>query len=111
MTEFNVRGDPEDHCEKYELLMVDMGRSDIMLYKMFKTYLKGLASMWYKSLRPRSINSYEQLKRKFLRYYSHLCRREKYIETLIPCRKTPNEDLRDYLACLKEEAKMITNLD
>ncbi|KAL8093495.1 hypothetical protein AgCh_035391 [Apium graveolens] len=53
MSEFNGKGDPEDHCEKYELLMVGMGHNDIMLCKMFKTYLKGSASMWYKSLKPR----------------------------------------------------------
>ena len=64
MSEFSGKGDPEDHCEKYELLMIGMGHNDIMLCKMFKTYLKGSTSMWYKYLKPRSIESYEQLKKK-----------------------------------------------
>ncbi|XP_074374051.1 uncharacterized protein LOC141714430 [Apium graveolens] len=107
MSEFNGKGDTEDHCEKYELLMV----GDIMLCKMFKTYLKGSASMWYKSLKPRSIGSYEQLKRKFLKYYSHLCRKAKDTEALVHCRQRANEELGDYLARFKEEAGMVTNLD
>ncbi|XP_074353915.1 uncharacterized protein LOC141692837 [Apium graveolens] len=111
MSEFNGKGDPEDHCKKYELLMVGMGHNDIMLCKMFKTYLKGSASMWYKSLKPRSIGSYEQLKRKFLKYYSHLCRKAKDTEALVHCRQRANEELGDYLARFKEEAGMVTNLD
>ncbi|XP_074378249.1 uncharacterized protein LOC141719776 [Apium graveolens] len=111
MSEFNGKGDPEDHCEKYELLIVGMGHNDIMLYKMFKTYLKGSTSMWYKSLKPRSIGSYEQLKRKFLKYYSHLCRKAKDTEALVHCRQRANEELGDYLARFKEEAGMVTNLD
>ncbi|KAL8132996.1 hypothetical protein AgCh_008459 [Apium graveolens] len=83
MSEFSGKEDPEDHCEKYELVMVGMGHNDIMLCKMFKTYLKGSASMWYKSLKPRSIGSYEQLKMKFLKYYSHLCRKAKDTEALV----------------------------
>ncbi|XP_074343101.1 uncharacterized protein LOC141680914 [Apium graveolens] len=111
MSEFNGKGDPEDHCEKYELLMVGMDHNDIMLCKMFKTYLKRSASMWYKSLKPRSIGSYEQLKRKFLEYYSHLCRKAKDTEALVHCRQSANEELGDYLARFKEEAGMVTNLD
>ncbi|XP_063949875.1 uncharacterized protein LOC135152721 [Daucus carota subsp. sativus] len=111
MNEFNGKGDPIDHCDKYESLMTGMGHCDIMLCKMFKTYLKGSATMWYRSLRPRSVSSYDQLKRKFLRHYSHLCRREKDTEALIHCRQRPNEELGDYLARFKEEAGMVTNLD
>ncbi|XP_074360790.1 uncharacterized protein LOC141701043 [Apium graveolens] len=88
-----------------------MGHNDIMLCKMFKTYLKGSASMWYKSMKPRSIGSYEQLKRKFLKYYSHLCRKAKDTEALVHCRQRANEELGDYLARFKEEAGMVTNLD
>ncbi|XP_074383635.1 uncharacterized protein LOC141725117 [Apium graveolens] len=111
MSEFNGKGDHEDHCEKYELLMIGMGHNDIMLCKMFKTYLKGSALMWYKSLKPRSIGSYEKLKRKFLKYYSHLCRKAKDTEALVHCRQRANEELEDSLARFKEEAVMVTNLD
>ncbi|XP_074373742.1 uncharacterized protein LOC141714100 [Apium graveolens] len=111
MSEFNGKGDPEDHCEKYELLMIVMGHNDIMLCKMFKTYLKGSASIRYKSLNPRSIGSYEQLKRKFIKYYSHLYRKAKDTEALVHCRQRANEELGDYLARFKEEAGMVTNLD
>ncbi|XP_074372136.1 uncharacterized protein LOC141712905 [Apium graveolens] len=111
MNEFNGKCDQEDHYEKYELLMIGMGQNDIMLCKMFKTYLKGSASMWYKSLQPRSVESYEQLKRKFLKYYSHLCRKAKDTEALVHCRQRASEELRDYLARFKEEAGMVMNLD
>ncbi|KAL8112147.1 hypothetical protein AgCh_019733 [Apium graveolens] len=86
MSEFNGKGDPEDHCEK-------------------------VSSMWYKSLKPRSIGSYEKLKRKFLKYYSHLCRKAKDTEALVYYRQRANEELGDYLARFKEEAGMVTNLD
>ncbi|XP_074361863.1 uncharacterized protein LOC141702059 [Apium graveolens] len=88
-----------------------MGHNDIMLCKMFKTYLKGSASLWYKSLKTRSIGSYEQLKRKFLKYFSHLCWKAKDTEALIHCRQRLNEELGDYLARFKKEARMVTNLD
>ncbi|XP_074350611.1 uncharacterized protein LOC141689957 [Apium graveolens] len=110
MSEFSGKGDPEDHCEKYELLMIGMGHNDIILCKMFKTYLKGSASMWYKSLKPRSIESYVQLKRKFLKYYSHLCRKAKDTEALVHYRQRENEELGDYLARFKEKAGMVTIL-
>lgn len=48
MMEFKGKDDPEDHCDKYELYTVSMGYNNIMLCKMFKTYLKGLVSMRYK---------------------------------------------------------------
>ena len=51
------------------------------------------------------------MKKKFLRHYSHLRRREKDAEALIHCRQRPNEELGDYLARFKEEAEMVTNLD
>lgn len=54
-----VLDDRHEHC-------------DIMLCKMFKTYLKGNASIWYRSMKPRSIGSYDQLKSKFLRHYCHI---------------------------------------
>ncbi|XP_074346946.1 uncharacterized protein LOC141685760 [Apium graveolens] len=111
MSEFSGKGHPEDHSEKYELLMIGMGHNDIMLCKIFKTYLKGSASMWYKSLKPRSIRSYEQLKKKFLKYYSHLCRKEKDTEALVHFRQRTKEELGDYLARFKEEDGMVTNLD
>lgn len=111
MHEFNDKGDTEDHCENYESMMTCMGHYDVMLCKMSKTYLKGLASMWYRSLRHRSISSYGQIKRKFPMHYSHLCRREKHTEALIHCRQRPNEELGNYLARFMEEAGMLTNLD
>lgn len=45
ITEFNGKSDPEDHRDKYELLMIGMGHNNTLLWKMFKTYLKGPASM------------------------------------------------------------------
>lgn len=54
MNEFGEKGDPEDHCEKYESLMIGMGHCDIMFRKIFKTYLKDNAFMWYRSMKPRS---------------------------------------------------------
>ncbi|KAK1390011.1 hypothetical protein POM88_018189 [Heracleum sosnowskyi] len=91
MNKFSRKDDPGDHCEKYESLMTGMEHCDIMLCKMFKTYLKGAAIMWYRSMKPRSICSYDQLKRKFLRHYSHLYRREKDTEALIHCRQRLDE--------------------
>ncbi|KAL8107868.1 hypothetical protein AgCh_024321 [Apium graveolens] len=108
---FNGKGDPEDHCEKYEILMIGIGHNDIMLCKMLKTYLKGSLSMLYKFLKPMSIGSYEQLKRKFLKYYSHLCRKAKDTEALVHCRQRANEELVDYLARFKEQSGMVTNLN
>lgn len=67
--------------------------------------------MWYKLLRPRSIGSYEQLKMKFLRYYSYQYREEKDTETLIHCEQRPNVELRAYLDRFKKEAGMVINLD
>ncbi|KAK1363124.1 hypothetical protein POM88_038685 [Heracleum sosnowskyi] len=64
-----------------------------------------------KSMKPRSICSYDQLKMKFLRHYSHLCQREKDTKALIHCRQRPDEELGNYLAMFKEEAGMLTNLD
>ncbi|KAK1363227.1 hypothetical protein POM88_038788 [Heracleum sosnowskyi] len=53
----------------------------------------------------------DHCEKRFLRHYSHLCRREKDTEALIHCRQRPNEELGDYLARFKEEAGMVTNLD
>lgn len=86
MTKFNGRVDLEDNCDKYELLIIGMGHNEIILCKMFKTYLNGPSLSWYKFPRLRSIGSYEQLKRNFLRYYSHLCQSEKDTETQNHCR-------------------------
>ncbi|KAL8155442.1 hypothetical protein AgCh_000727 [Apium graveolens] len=67
--------------------------------------------MWYKFLKPRFIGSYEQLKRKFLKYYSHTCRKAKDTKAPVHCRQRANEELGDYLTRFKEEARMVTNLD
>lgn len=62
-------------------------------------------------MKPRFIGSYDQLKGKFLRHYSHLCRREKNTEDLIHYRQRSDEELGDYMARLKEEVGMVTNSD
>lgn len=57
------------------------------------------------------VSSYDQLQSKFLRHYSHLCRREKDTEGMVHYRQRPDEELGDYLARFKEEAGMVPNLD
>ena len=69
--QFDGKGNPKQHIAHFVETCENTGTQGSLLVKQFARSLKGNAFDWYTDLEPKSINSWEQLKREFLeRFYS-----------------------------------------
>ena len=69
--QFDGKGNPKQHIAHFEETCENAGTQGSLLVMQFVRSLKGNAFDWYTDLEPESIDSWEQLERKFLdRFYS-----------------------------------------
>lgn len=59
---YDGRGDLYEHLTKYESVMTHFGHNDIALCRLFTSTLKSSAKAWFRTLKPRSIENFAQLK-------------------------------------------------
>ena len=66
LLQFDGKGNPKQHIAHFVETCENAGTQGDLLVKQFVPSLKGNAFDWYTDLEPKSINSWEQLKREFL---------------------------------------------
>lgn len=66
MSSYDGSGDPVSYVEVFEGKIDFLVTSDAMKYRAFQIALEGLARLWYRQLKPKSIDSYQQLCRMFI---------------------------------------------
>lgn len=69
---------------------------------MFVGTLEGNAMNWYTNLPTGSIQSFKDLKERFLEAFSHLIKRRVNIGILLNIKQGPNESLRGYITRFNE---------
>ncbi|XP_026439752.1 uncharacterized protein LOC113338576 [Papaver somniferum] len=82
------------NLKQYTLSLMQWGRNDAVLCKYFPASLTGEALAWFDGIPERSISSFKDLQRIFLKTYISNNMLRRGIETLFNLRRKPTESLR-----------------
>jgi hypothetical protein len=80
-----------------------------LVCRAFPLILSGSARDWIQKLSPSSINSFEDLERKFLTQFLVGCKRKKPFGQLMALRQKEGESLKDYVICFNQARLMVDN--
>ncbi|KAI4996405.1 hypothetical protein ZWY2020_051190 [Hordeum vulgare] len=83
--------EPGAWIESYELAMDMLDVSEAVCAKYFTMMLKGTACTWLKNLPPNSINTWAELKERFVKNFRGTCKRPMTIVDLQHCVQSPDE--------------------
>ncbi|XP_024024428.1 uncharacterized protein LOC112092448 [Morus notabilis] len=100
---YDGRSDPDDHLEVYTGHMVLYGYPEEVMCRTFRNHLSDSARRWFRSLKPNSITSWDDLKNDFLTQFIGV---KKYIppkQNLSRVYQGPNESLKDWIARFGEQ--------
>ncbi|XP_062088969.1 uncharacterized protein LOC133795534 [Humulus lupulus] len=67
---FNGKGDPLNHLFQFQQKMALEANNEAIQCKVFSTTFSGPALLWFRQLKPGSLNSFSDLRRTFLQQYS-----------------------------------------
>ncbi|MCQ7582429.1 retrotransposon gag domain-containing protein, partial [Salmonella enterica] len=107
---YNGKTDPDDHLERYVGHMVLHGYSQEIMCRAFRNHLEGNARRWFRSLKPGSVGSWEELKRAFSAQFIGV---RQYIppkQNLTMVYQGPAESLKDWLARFGQEVAGTENV-
>ncbi|XP_057811516.1 uncharacterized protein LOC131025746 [Salvia miltiorrhiza] len=90
--------DPEVHLNRFEGLVTLHMYTEGIKCRIFSTTLTGLAQLWFGTLAPNSIRSFEELQVRFLRQFASSRRVGKSALSLMDIKHDQNEILREYTA-------------
>ncbi|XP_024023030.1 uncharacterized protein LOC112092074 [Morus notabilis] len=100
---YDGRSDPDDHLEVYTGHMVLHGYPEEVMCRAFRNHLSDSARRWFRSLKPNSVTSWDDLKNAFLTQFIGV---KKYIppkQNLSRVYQGPNESLKDWIARFGEQ--------
>lgn len=100
-----------DHFGSYKALMQVQGATNGLLYITFLTTLRKEAQVSYFQLKPRSINSFKQLKKKFVAYFDTCQKMPHEANSFFFICQQNGEFLRDYVARFKLATLKVYNPD
>ncbi|KAI5012643.1 hypothetical protein ZWY2020_024909 [Hordeum vulgare] len=83
--------EPRSWIESYELTMDMLDVSKAVCAKYFTMMLEGTAHTWLKNLPPNSINTWVELKERFIKNFRGTCKRRMTIVDLQHCIQRPDE--------------------
>ncbi|XP_024027358.1 uncharacterized protein LOC112093363 [Morus notabilis] len=95
---YDGRGDPDDHLEMYTGHMLLHGYAEEIMCRAFRNHLTDSARRWFRTLKPNSISSWDELKEAFSLQFIGV---KKYVppkQNLTTIYQKPNETLREWLA-------------
>ncbi|XP_024019624.1 uncharacterized protein LOC112091072 [Morus notabilis] len=94
---YDGRGDLDDHLEMYTGHMLLHGYAEEIMCRAFRNHLTDSARRWFRTLRPNSISSWDELKEAFSLQFIGV---KKYVspkQNLTTIYQKPNESLREWL--------------
>ncbi|EXB66084.1 hypothetical protein L484_003885 [Morus notabilis] len=100
---YDGRSDPDDHLEVYTGHMVLHGYPEEIMCRAFRNHLSDSARRWFRSLKPNSVASWDDLKNVFLTQFIGV---KKYIppkQNLSRVYQGPDESLKDWIARFGEQ--------
>lgn len=109
MNSYDSSGDPFSYFEVFEGKIDFLATSYAMKCQAFQIALEGTTRLWYRQLNPKSIDSYQQLRRMFINQFSArqlLKLPSSHLDTL---KQWHNESLNDYIArFIDEHVKVVS---
>ena len=97
MQSFDGSSDPVDHLYQFQQKMAIETKSEALSCKAFSTTLSGLAMMWFRQLKPKSINDFTSLCQVFMKQYGSNRKYQKTMDDLYQMEQKEEENPRDYL--------------
>ncbi|XP_024023688.1 uncharacterized protein LOC112092257 [Morus notabilis] len=92
---YDGRGNPDNHLEMYTGHMLLHGYADEIMCRAFRNHLTDFAWRWFRTLKPNSISSWDELKEAFSLQFIGV---KKYVppkQNLTTIYQKPNESLRE----------------
>ncbi|KAK3012502.1 hypothetical protein RJ639_008526 [Escallonia herrerae] len=103
--------DPGEHVNQFQTNMLLLQVSDVVMCRAFPTTLRKAAHARFKSLQPRSIQSFAQLSDLFQKHFVSSRTRRKNSASLLNVVQERNKSLSRYLGCFNAATLEIDNLD
>jgi hypothetical protein len=85
-----------EHISQYLAHLGEVGSIDPLKFRLFSLLLTGIAFSWFSSLSPNSIDSWEQLERKFHDHF-YCSENELKLSDLTLVRQGRDESVNDYI--------------
>ncbi|XP_050222446.1 uncharacterized protein LOC126672535 [Mercurialis annua] len=111
LDDYNGTGDPITHLSCFQVVMMVQSLFEAAVCKLFPTTLKGPATIWYRSLKEGSIQSFDELARAFRTHFTPSIKRKKKSSDLKLCYQKPGESLQSYIGRFNAEAVEVGNLN
>lgn len=107
---YNGTKDSLNHVQSFKSLMIFLGASDEMMCRSFLLTLKNTTWNWYYTLKPNSINSFEEFVQQFISHFASSRKLKKNAMSLLEVRQHNDETLMEYISRFNWEALQIVDL-
>ncbi|XP_039131811.1 uncharacterized protein LOC120268487 [Dioscorea cayenensis subsp. rotundata] len=97
LTTYYGKGDPYDHMQNYEAVMLLHGWEDAIMCRAFPLTLTEHARIWFNNLKEGSISNFNQLRKEFIDGFLINARRKKDASYLLTIKQEEKESLKDYV--------------
>ncbi|XP_024023725.1 uncharacterized protein LOC112092265 [Morus notabilis] len=95
---YDGRRDPDDHLEMYKGHMLLHDYAEEIICRAFRNHLTDSARRWFRTLRPNSISSWDELKESFSLQFIGVKEYVPLKQNLTMIYQKPNESLKEWLA-------------
>ncbi|XP_062119221.1 uncharacterized protein LOC133832968 [Humulus lupulus] len=108
---FNGKGDPLNHLFQFQQKMALEANNEAIQCKVFSTTFSGPALLWFRQLKPGSLNSFSDLRRSFLQQYSANREAPRTMANLYQTEQGENEHPKAYLQRFIDLVHQIHDVD
>ncbi|XP_059663782.1 uncharacterized protein LOC132309495 [Cornus florida] len=108
---FDGTKDPLDHLETFQALMYLHVMPDEIMCRAFPTTLKGSARVWFNKLKPGTIETFEELSKRFVGHFIAGQRHRRPATYLLTVKQQKGESLRDYICHFNTEMLQVEEAD
>ncbi|XP_062075246.1 uncharacterized protein LOC133779284 [Humulus lupulus] len=108
---FNGKGDPLNHLFQFQQKMALEANNEAIQCKVFSTTFSGPALLWFRQLKPGSVNCFGDLRRAFLQQYSANREAPRTMADLYRIEQGENEHPKSYLQRFIDLVHQIHDVD
>ncbi|XP_062085182.1 uncharacterized protein LOC133791267 [Humulus lupulus] len=108
---FNGKGDPLNNLFQFQQKMALEANNEAIQCKVFSTTFSGPALLWFRQLKPGSVNSFGDLRRAFLQQYNANREVPRMMADLYRIEQGENEHPKSYLQCFFDLVHQIQDVE
>ncbi|XP_062113014.1 uncharacterized protein LOC133824156 [Humulus lupulus] len=108
---FNRKGDPLNHLFQFQQKMALEANNEAIQCKVFSITFSGPALLWFRQLKPGSVNSFGDLRRAFLQQYNANRQAPRTMVDLYRIEEGENEHPKSYLQCFIDLVHQIHDVE